>query len=371
MIKKRSIFNNIDYQYIAYTNLLQKKIILESILNSYSNQNIILIVKQKNISSIKAFLIRKKYSFLHIKKCRSESNNIDKEDHFFNKYNRIVLTNDKIKMVSKFEQHYQILVKLDITIDCIFKEGKFLKNRNNSFYKIISILHKNVNFSKNSIIVYNKYYKNHIKVTQDKFFKGQYKNICLKNSSLSIPETTILYPYDDIFTIFLIIKRRTINQIMLSQIIKQKLHYVYVNDDIEQIVRFQKIKIHNFTLIRQQIVEIFINNRMVKNNLYINTKKMFINIGIDNGINDLALFINVIAALTKTNIGHFSCSTQIMKRSLYLEIDINSAQSVINKLEVIHKHELLECIKEKINEISFFLTKNDNKVSCCRARSSF
>ena len=127
-----------------------------------------------------------------------------------------------------------------------------------------------MNFSKNSIIVYNKYYKNHIKVTQDKFFKGQYKNICLKNSSLSIPETTILYPYDDIFTIFLIIKRRTINQIMLSQIIKQKLHYVYVNDDIEQIVRFQKIKIHNFTLIRQQIVEIFINNRMVKNNLYIN-----------------------------------------------------------------------------------------------------
>jgi len=364
LIKKRSIFNNIDYQYIAYTNLLQKKIILESILNSYLHQNIILIVKQKNILSIKTFLISKKYSFLHIKKCRSESNNIDKEDHFFNKYNRIVLTNDKVKMLSKSEQHYQILVKLDITIDCIFKEGKFLKNRNNSFYKIISILHKNVNFSKNSIIVYNKYYKNHIKITQG-------RKVCLRNASLSIPESTILYPYNDIFTIFLIIKRRAINQMMLSQIIKQKSHYVYVNNDIKQIARFQKIKIHNFTLIRQQIVEIFINNRTVKNNLYISTKKMFINIGIDNGINDLALFINVIAALTKTNIGHFSCSTQIMKRSLYLEIDINSAQSVINKLEIIHKHELLECIKEKINDINFFLTKNDNKVSCCRARSSF
>jgi len=113
-----------------------------------------------------------------------------------------------------------------------------------------------------------------------------------------------------------------------------------------------------------KILNVSFNYSENYSNLIIYIKKIFINIGHDDGIYDLIFLIKIISKFTYTKIENFSCYGQIMKRSSYIEVDNYFAIQVITQLEKIYRHEIIKCLVFKKNHFS-------KKITCKNTRSSF
>ena len=100
-------------------------------------------------------------------------------------------------------------------------------------------------------------------------------------------------------------------------------------------------------------------------------KKVFINIGSDDGVMDLSIFIKMISYLTNINIENFTYIGQIMKRSIYIELNIKFIVQFINKLKNISRNDIRRCLKLIIKTSYKKNLANDfNKIICKIARSS-
>ena len=123
---------------------------------------------------------------------------------------------------------------------------------------------------------------------------------------------------------------------------------------------FIKMNVHNNNLeINKNILSEKLSNLLIK--------KIFINIGVDNGILDLAFFIKFISDISKIDIGYFVCMGEIHQRSTYFEIDTEYSNKIIELINYIPKKQIINKIVNNNHNINCNINES---INCKFARSS-
>ena len=125
---------------------------------------------------------------------------------------------------------------------------------------------------------------------------------------------------------------------------------------------FIKMNVHNNNL---EISKDILSDKSYK----LLIKKIFINIGKDNGIGDLAFFIKFISDISKIDIGYFVCMGEIHQRSIYFEIDIEYSNKIIELINHMPKKQFINKIVHIDSGNNINCTINES-ISCKFARSS-
>lgn len=123
---------------------------------------------------------------------------------------------------------------------------------------------------------------------------------------------------------------------------------------------FIKMNVHNNNL---EISKDILSEKSYK----LLIKKIFINIGKDNGILDLAFFIKFISDISKIDIGYFVCMGEIHRRSIYFEIDIEYSNKIIELINHIPKKQIINKIVYNNDNINCTINES---INCKFARTS-
>ena len=125
---------------------------------------------------------------------------------------------------------------------------------------------------------------------------------------------------------------------------------------------FIKMNVHNNNLEKNK-------NLLTEKSSNLLIKKIFINIGEDNGILDLAFFIKFISDISKIDIGYFVCTGEIHQRSTYFEIDAEYSNKIIELINHIPKKQIINKIVNNNHDYNINCTINES-INCKYARSS-
>lgn len=353
----------IFYQTIYYLNIDEQKIILQNFLKLYTGQNIVIICTYNNFSNIEQSLILSKTKFIS---CNNYERRIIHLLLYRQASSSIYLCHTNLNIFNSIKIYKPVIIYIDVVE--IEKSLRICTiNPPILIYNIKE--YKKINLASVLFLseVNRKIYITSFMCIKKNYFYGYLKNFffmyILVNKNLYIRMRHISIGY--IFTNIIILVQNNYKNLNLIYCIKQNFRALKSKKNIDYFHNIFKLKKIN------KITKLYLP--IQNNNFYSNisdVKKIFVNIGQEDGIFDISIFIKIISEITKIHMKHFTYIGQITKRSIYFELERPFVILFIKKLEYILKIEVIQCLNCILKIQHKNILNKYEKIICKMSRSS-